>query len=199
MVVSAQTNTNALDRVIDQMPTRNQQMATVTLRGGNHCGMSQIYGWRVSSAMFRSFILSQSPEFLTQRKNNVIEFPQRFANAKGGHLWRTEEHTVTQFRFRAHSDALNINYQIFSPEYHDCRGYNRDSAPYYCFRDVKFDVPFSSFSSRPSWAHAPENLAEAEAMTRWANVNLRVRSIDGHPIEGTPLDGNLLEWTSYAD
>jgi hypothetical protein len=175
-------------------------LAATTIPAGDHCAFGQMYGWRISSALYRGFFLSQSPDLLKNRKSYLVSIPLDILQSAGNHSndLTLELHGVTRYDFTPGVEAIKVIHQYFS-SHNDfgCTRENTRFAPAYCYREVSFDLPFSRLPSRPWWAHAPRNASEAESLTRWANINLKAVDHNGVLVDDT---GNLaiqLKWLSY--
>lgn len=166
---------------------------------GDHCAFSQMYGWRMSSALYRGFFLSQSPELTQKRKAFSIKIPQDLLDsASDANNLTVELHGVTRFNYTAGVDGFKVTHQYFTTVNDaGCADQNTRFAGAHCYRDVSFVLPFSRLAQRPWWAHAPSSAAEADALTRWANVNLKAVDQSGKLVDDTSALATQLRWMSY--
>ncbi len=175
-------------------------LAATTIPAGDHCAFSQMYGWRTSSALYRGFFLSQSPDLLKRRKPLSVSIPLDVLETASQHTnnLTLELHGVTRFSFTPGVEAIKVIHQYFSAR-HDlgCTQQNTRFAPLHCYREVSFNLPFSRVPNRPWWAHAPLTVPEAEALTRWANVNLKAVDQNGVLVDDTGNLATQLKWLSY--
>lgn len=177
------------------LPNRNilrldhTSVANAVTPEGDHCVWGEFYGWRTSSALFRGFALSQSPELLEIRRLQRLPFKPVFA-AKAHQLRGL--HRLTSFSFSAGRDRLTVTYLLDT----SACGSEEETR---CSRKVSFNIPFASFRARPWWARKPASPAEAQALTRWANVNLRMLDASGAQIDGTENNGAELVWVGYGE
>jgi len=174
-------------------------LPAVVLPFGDHCAINQIYGWRTASTIFQGYILSMSPEFSRRARLDSVALPPTEPPSQTA----PELHGVTRFSFASGQNALTITQQFFigTPK-NDCGRENPYFARLACYREAKRSVPFENLAAAdgklPWWAHMPATVAEAEALTRWANVNLRLADENNRTVDGTPSPGRRITWTAYG-
>jgi predicted alpha/beta-fold hydrolase len=186
---------------------RNGDIATALVPRGDHCAFNQVYGWRTASSLFRNYILSHSHEFLEQARTTSTRLPQTFkatfraANLASPDQNPTDLHGVTRFRFHPGADSLEVTQQFFiGNTNNECGHENPHYAPLRCYREVVTKLPFKSFTGRrPAWAYIPTAASEAEALSRWANTNLKLTDDRGQVVDDTTLQATRIKWTAYTD
>lgn len=193
------------DEVVDPKKNlnilNNTNVATALTPSGNHCAWNEFYGWRISSAIYRGYVLSQSPEMLVRQRLNRAELPPELLKPVNNVDVKKGTHHLTSFSFTAGQDGFTINHRVIvacgpleTPFGFDPR----------CYRDIRYTLNFSHFDAlpatvRPWWAHAPVNAAEAESLTRWANVNLKPVAKNGYLLDGTTNTPAAFVWLGYDD
>jgi predicted alpha/beta-fold hydrolase len=184
-------------------PTEN--LDSVVIPSGNHCAFSQIYGWKTSSALFRSYVISNSPDLVARRHVAVAHFNSQLdRDAREDEVWEGTQRYTSTFRFKKGVEKLFVTTSYINGSSDSTGGIGRcggavrtmDDA---CFTDVEMELPFSALSPRPSWAHAPSTDVEAEGLTRWANVQMKLLSKSGGLLEETTQDAAQLRWVSYEN
>ena len=198
MVVDTAANTRLLENALlklkkaDPLQAEMNQLATARIPSGNHCAFNQFYGWRTISALYRSYFLSRSPEMIARQRVRALSF----ALSADIRLRPNERYYMPRFTFAAGSDKLLLEMRIFTgPRWaFGCTEVASDSGAQ-CFRDVKMEIPISSLAGE--WARIPRTTPEAEALTRWANVNLRMIDEHGVRVEDSRRPVAAIEWTSY--
>jgi hypothetical protein len=177
--------------------SRNQ-LDVVTVSHGDHCAFSLTYGWQTISALFRGFVLSNSPEMLRRwRVENTSfdanEIPSRLRISQG------ESYHSISYSYTAGQPYLRVKYSIYTgPNAMGCRGDGPDMDRFNCLRTGNARIPFSAFSGRPAWARTPVSVVEAESLTRWANVNLKPFTSPGKSRWGGRYDVHSgMSWVDF--
>ncbi len=192
MLVPTDLNAKALQAKIQG------NAGVVRTAGGNHCGFSLAYGWPTMSTIYRNFILSHAPEFAAAKKTKSARIPGVALNTWDG----DRVHTI-EYDFAAGVANLAVKVRVIAgsstaPGGEYCSGINASVAPASCYTDHKFLLPLSSIAGRPSWARVPRTEAEAQALTRWANVNLAMLGIDGKSVTGRAVKSlQSFRWTAW--
>jgi hypothetical protein len=189
------------DEVVD--PAKNMttlqssNVATALTPSGDHCAWSEFYGWRISSALFRGYVLSQSPEMLVRQRLNRVDLPPDLFKPLNNINGQKSTHYLTSFRFAPGLDGFTINHRVIVK----CGTLEiPGGTDPNCYRDVRYFMQFSRFTTPlPWWAHAPLNATEAEALTRWANVNLKAVAQNGYLLDGTTNPPVAFVWLGYDD
>jgi hypothetical protein len=173
------------DRLVQQQDanTPNSPIQVVTSAQGSHCAFSTIYGWDVTSAMIRSNILSESPEFNDLPAFNSLE---KGTLKMTSALEPGESYFSQNWEAQPGVDHLKVNLVIYSP--HSDKWIDRlcdESNPANsvnqprCFRTVTSSIPIRTSGLGVS---VPDTETEAQVLTRWANSNLRLSGSHGEPL-----------------
>jgi hypothetical protein len=169
----------------------SENLGVLNVNYGDHCAFATSYGYPVTSAILRSFILSHSKDFIEKRTLQIASFD--FSSLK----FESEKHLRQWWQAYPNIDYVTINIET-----HDARKLawcsfvdiyeNKSSA---CRKQTQVRVPIEvlkKFSVR-----IPKNNTEAEVLSRKLNGLLRVTS-NGFPLEGTSLSPNQIEWYDYG-
>lgn len=203
LVLDTDHNSNALARILAKRLSKrsadgSHNIGEVTVQSGNHCAFSVTYGWRTVSSLVRGFVLSHSPEMTSQRRSRSIALPSSALSAIN-QLWPDEQFQVARFEFKAGLAAVDLTVTSYNPYADTCGQISPALAPLPCFRKLTTRIPFAMFSDQPNWARrVPVNQAEAEALTRWANVRMSLVDAHGRSIVGTSQAAAKIRWISYA-
>jgi hypothetical protein len=174
-------------------------LAVAVVGNGNHVAFDMIYGWQTASSIYRSFILSHSPELTKNKSSRVVEFDGTRAELSGTPLWTNERYDVVTYEYAADSENLTVDARVFSPYAACLMVQDPTTAPAICFRSISYTIPFASVKGSPSWAKIPRTDSEAESMTRWANTNLKMVGTNGKSIVGSNEEPSAFRWVSYGD
>ena len=167
---------------------------------GSHCAFSVSYGWPQIGTLLRNYILSHSRTFAQQgvwrRTPLQLERP----------LLRSGEKHMQQFwQIDQGRDHFTLNMKIWQPQdpmipsdlANSCRN---ESRRFYsgnsCFRYQQAKVPLALISKN---LRPPQNTAEAQSLTRWANVRLKLMTQTGRPAADTTDEPYELRWQDFAE
>lgn len=207
-IVPATGNAKELETILarERTPpgTPATDLASMTIPGGNHCAFDIIYGWRTMSTVFRSFVLSHSPEMKGRGHTRLMQIPVDYF-AAAANLNTRETHVTQEFKFTKDSANLEISFKIFAPWNSNCSSDNASNPPDTCLRfesaslslDQLKDLARRSAPHLPTWMHTPITDAEAQAMSRWANVHLTVVDKKGQALDLSTSSPAGLRWNAY--
>lgn len=174
IVVKNEFNAGRFETLTSQ-PSRGS-VHLLNIEHGSHCGPSVSYGWPTASAIFRSFFLQHSPQLKEQKYQSTIDLklPLPPFDSSDIHLYQT---------WMAHPGQRNftVEFRTWSPfdaEY-NCEFATSLDSPLHCTDKYELSVPFSIF---PKEFETPQNAAEAQALSRWANSHIEFKA-QGQPIE----------------
>lgn len=196
-LIETEQNALALSRIVEEVRKtpdgRNTGLAALTVASGNHCAFNLVYGWRTASSLYRSFVLSRSPELSSRKRVKFVSLRAPLDST----LYRGESVARAMVVFKPGAAAFTLKTQAFAAHSEECAGIDPAVAPKNCLREDKVEVQFASLAKHASWARVPRTEAEAESLTRWANVNLRFLNSRGREIAGLtdPIAG--FAWTDY--
>jgi hypothetical protein len=165
----------------------SDNLGVLNVNYGNHCALVTSYGYPVSSALMRSFVLSHSKEYLDKRtlKTTKIDFDfMTLGLEKHLRQWWEAFPNVNYvtINFETHSNlrgpfcALT---NIYSKKAENCRNHKKIKVPLKVLNALNIQPPTNS--------------TEAEMLSRKLNGLVRVTS-GGHPLEGTSLPPSQIEW-----
>lgn len=170
----------------------SRALGVLSVKFGNHCAYSTTYGFAVTSALLRSFVLSHSKDFLRHRELKILPFNPginvfRFGIEK--HLrqwWKAEANQeFVSLIFETHNNLqmpwCNTN-DVFEKKFKDCR------------RKTKVKIPLHWLLQLN--VQTPENSTEAEVLSRKLNSMLRLTA-GGKTLEGTSRVPDQIEWYAY--
>lgn len=201
-VVPADINAHALQKAIQEKPGAGAIQVIETL-WGSHCATSVTHGWETTGAFARSYFLSNSPEFTTRRTEANAPLPERLP--RGLRLQRDEEHLRQTWRIRKGESSFLLEFEIWSPGL-DSRCISLEPgeqaiaeiafAPNHdCIRRQSVRVRLADTTE--SGLGIPRTDAEAEALTRWANANLKVVSARKTSIDYSRENPATVIWSRY--
>jgi hypothetical protein len=200
-IVKTVPNTGKLAEAIAAYSSRNgvgsTEIATTTVPKGGHCAISQLYGWRVASSIFRSYVVSRSPSLIARRWRAEARIPAGLYDHAGAQLGPDEAYYMARFELKAADPNLYIKQQIFTKVNEACTGFPLTKAQRHCRREVVLTMPLEKLTHRPPWWRKPRTKAEAESLTRWANANLRLVDKQGRSINESREPGASIRFISY--
>ncbi len=168
-VVEHENNTqDLLQRDFDSGQRR--VFGLVTPRG-HHCMFEAAYGWQTTGAVFRGYMLSQSPEFARSRQRSSLAI--------------TPDRLPENFRVRVHERRTGIYWIVDrSSKAIELRTTfrHKDCAPEgklhnnLCFRKSTIGFSYDELGLRD---HFPVNNSEREALERRLNSNYRIYGASG--------------------
>lgn len=163
---------------------------------GNHCAFGVSYGWEVATEIYRSWILSRSPEFLPKRRWRQARIDSDWL-AEALSIGGNQAFARFEFSARVGSPALEAAAWIWDP-YLPAPCPSAYDAQRSCVWSRRFLVPLERFDGA-SWARVPTTSAEAEALARFANTNLRFVDESGRPSFGQNRPPRAIVWESFDD
>jgi hypothetical protein len=131
--------------------------------------------------------------------DNVVYFSQALYNQQAV-VFAGEEQYIQSFSFEKDLPALIIHYKVLMPFRTGCAELPNFLDPVICYREETKAIPFAMLDFggvTAGWAHKPMSEAEAQGMTRWANVHMRILSPQGKDLARTGALGAQLHWDSY--
>jgi predicted alpha/beta-fold hydrolase len=166
-------------------------LGVLNVNYGGHCAFATSYGYPVTSALMRSFVLSHSKKFLDSRKLSKVPFDFNFIKIG------LDKHLRQWWQAYPNRDYATINFQthnekmaplcsftdIYGPKAAECRKLIKVKVPLSILKDFSITVP--------------TNNTEAEVLSRKLNGLLRVTS-EGKALEGTTLRPSHFEWYDYS-
>jgi len=182
---------------ITQANHPDSPISVLNLDLGSHCAFNISYGWDVTTVLLRSMILAYSPEF-TNGESQINKEISAIQDIPEVPIKSQQRHFSQTFDIDKNSDYFNLSYLVFDP----FREYCHQPDPFMagedddCFERIDRKVPIKNLGI--SFLDIPRNEASAEAMTRWANANLRVRDINGKDLVDSPAPPYLITWSSLS-
>lgn len=175
--------------------TSDHNVSAIKQPEGRHCAQSLVYGWSTMSEIFRTYFILQSPDFYASEKQIQFELESSALPIKLLRLTSREYHYSQKWKLKKNEHSFELEFKIWSPS-----GKSRCDTPLdsgeSCFRTVEIDIPLKVFESE-SFVTTPESDAEAQALTRWANSNVTVHTLDGSELEHTTEKPTYLKWLTY--
>ncbi|MCB0394194.1 MAG: hypothetical protein KDD25_06525 [Bdellovibrionales bacterium] len=178
-----------------QIGLENDDVGVLFVPQGKHCAFSSIYGWDTTSSIFRNFYLSNSPEFSAFKSVQKRDISNNDISNKPK---LNEYYYSAEWKLSKNKEYFDVSYQIWSPSQEPlgrCR--NPVSAPATCFRYTTSKISFEDLSINPLYVYKAKTKSEAEAITRWANTNLKITDSDGKDIAFTMHNPSSVEWVDY--
>ncbi len=178
----------------------NSSVNAIYVNEGRHCAFSTVYGWSTMSSLFRNFYLSHSPEYTEQaieRKQSLskIRFPSSITR-----LEKDEFHFSQEWVTKKEDEHFTLTFKIWAPSSTNkvnCRRQNPNSAYETCFRTASVQVPFETLDVDPLYVYQGNTKSEAQAVTRWANTNLKIVDKFDQDIHFSRNDPNQVMWIDY--
>ena len=159
MVVGYDANAGVLK------PSSNLNLVTTPY--GNHCLLSNSYGWTVASMMLRALLISRSPELMDSMEFHFRTIgPSVPFTAQFGAVDPDEHRVYLQWRTTQASDKAKLVATIYKGN--KCTSIT-ETDPECNLRRQTVLVPLKWFGLNP-----PKTVDEVQTMTRWLNSNVRV-------------------------
>jgi hypothetical protein len=168
----------------------------VVAERGNHCAFNMAYGWETATEIFRSYVLSRSPELLARHRTrrafiDPAWFESEFAIDPG--------QAYSRFEFSAEAASPNLDLAVWV---WDPRLNSPCTSPYEtvrsCVTSHHYTIPLDRLIGA-SWAQTPATDTDAEALTRAANANLHLLDAQGRPSLGGTQTPVGIFWDSYEN
>lgn len=182
MIVSNRINTAHLEQ---SALAQDNNLALVNVNYGNHCGFTTAYGHAVTSAILRSFILSQSPEYDYQRTYHEKEF-----HLNKNILSYGETHLRQIWFTKENSEWVTLRFETFSSYGEACYFNTPDDKFSECKKTKNIKM---SLKSLPVKVDIPRNKEEAAILNRYLNTHLKLYN-NAMPIEMSELEANRIQW-----
>ncbi|MGZ3769774.1 MAG: hypothetical protein ACXVCP_08060 [Bdellovibrio sp.] len=161
----------------------------LNLQYGNHCGFASAYGSQASAAVLRTFVLNNSPEFISgYRIQQRTPWEFGFDN-----LSSDTQHISQTWNFFSQSEKVKVSFKLFNKnQSYDCEKKGPwDSASGTCVTKRDYWIPISSL--KKMGARVPRNDVEAQALTREFNTKVEFRT-KGHPLTDTNATEFYMMW-----
>lgn len=189
---------NSRENSLRLMDMANRQGSPVQILNtaiGSHCGFGLSHGWDVFSTFLRSQVLANSPEFL----NNYTFHKTPIENIQSEPVTVSENKRYFSIKFQAESKSsfLLLTHQIFNPRILGCSKVDpfllQDED---CFEFVSTRINLQRLGIPV--LRVPQNVVEAQALTRWANANLQLVDQAGDSIVNTQNLPAFVTWQEVA-
>jgi hypothetical protein len=189
-IVSNEINTSNL--MESWVYKNSENLGVLNVNYGNHCAFATSYGFPVSSAIMRSFVLSHSKNFLEARSLHKISYDFDFINfGSDKHLrqwWQAYPNMdYVTISFETHNDFMRP-WCLKSVDIYD----KNDLA---CRNQIQIKLPLKVLSEFN--IQMPANSTEAEILSRKLNGLLRITE-NGNALEGSSSHPNQIEWFDYS-
>ena len=189
-VVETDVNAEPLARSVPA----NGNLNVIVVPRGNHCAINVAYGWETATEIYRSFVLSKSPELFARRSwRSARVSPEWFARS----LLLDQMQAYARFEFAADVGRAYFRLKTWIADHNlpsPCP--SPWDATSRCVRKRELTLPFDAFAPA-SWARAPRTEAEAQALTRFANANFRVVDSENRLAIGTAKPPTKILWESF--
>ncbi len=157
------------------------------LEDGSHCAFASAYGSAASAAVLRTFVLKNSPEFITsQYTKNSTKVSVALTK-----LTSKEVHVTQAWEFTKDSDKVVLSFKVFDGSDSTCASKGPWSASEDCKTTHRFTYPVSAFKSLG--ARMPATETEAQALTREFNTKVEFRT-SKTPLNGTNSSEIYASW-----
>lgn len=187
IVVNNQMNAGML--AADPRYSKSDTTGFLNLDYGNHCAFSAAYSFPVASAVFRTFILNNSPEFLDSYQKTALPWKYGFSK-----LSRGQKHVGQSWKFSKRSDKVKVTFKIFEKSAsEDCESADPFSAPAECMSEKSYSIPVQDL--KLLGARKPANNVEAQSLTREFNTKIQFQTSSG-VLNGTQASQFFLSWYS---
>ena len=179
---------NAVYLENSELARNNPNLTVLNLKWGNHCAFNSVYSLPVTTSVLRSFVLAHSPEFQPKTKSIPFEFYQ--TRPSYGEMYVNQEWTV-----RKNESTAKLSFEILDTTAQDysCRSQLAYKDP----KCLKYSAVWLSFRQLPFALQAPKTHADAEALTRWLNGNVRAVASDNQSLTGRRQLPTKLVWTEF--
>jgi predicted alpha/beta-fold hydrolase len=187
-IVSNKINIATLPQ--SQVYQNSPQLGVLNVNYGDHCAFATSYGYSITSAFMRSFVLSHSKKFLEQRSVHKHNYVFGLVNLG------LEKHLRHWWQAYPNLNYVTINFELHSnlkrPWCAFINIYDKRAAA--CRRQVSINIPINNLRELIG---SPRNSTEAEVISRKLNGLLWVTA-GGRTLEGTSLRPSQLEWFDYS-
>jgi hypothetical protein len=185
IIVSNEINTLKLER--SKLHDQSFRFGILNLKEGSHCAFHGAYGPLAASTVLRTFILSNSPEYLN--RNKKYSKPWSFGFKK---LNSSEVHVGQTFEFLEQSASLKVLFKIFNRDSSYCKKMGPWSGQGSCISNVFYNLPIEQFKALG--ARIPKNSVEAESLSREFNTKIEFQTKDLKNLNGTGDSEFLISW-----
>lgn len=171
-----------INTLLLQQKRGQTSITTVVLPSGSHCASALQYGWRNVSLTLQSFFLSQSQNYRLQRKTIHLDTELKIsARYKDRKILRYD------WSLKKNSDQARLILKYQKPDQYldvrKCRNEESIRANIArCSESVHLDISLRHF---PGFISMASNKPEAQAATRWLNVNVQVLDESNQDVMGT--------------
>lgn len=185
-IVNFDLNTKTL--LEGQVLSPNQ--GAVGLDYGDHCGFDTTYGFGATTAVLKTFILNNSPNFKNRRHYDMQPFPLPPPTLTGAELHLRQWWVATE-----NTDSVTLFFETFNPTLGlSCRMANAYKSPSNCKRVLSQQIPIKALER--FGLRVPANSTEAQILSRQLNGNARL-AYGTKPIDGTILPPTTITWLDY--
>ncbi len=196
-VVNFNINGRVLSNTLDQFRGLSK-LQVINFDNGNHCALSQAYGWDTMTTLMKTYLLSNSPQISADQEVRRTSFQASnwglFRN-----LYKNEEHISQYWKIDSGDDHFVVRFKVFTP-YKSFGCWNEDNkynSKRMCYRKFAAKVPVANLPVQ--LRRVPKSESEAEEMSRWANHNIKFENSEGHNLEGTEGFPTTIRWKSYEN
>ncbi|MDZ4662648.1 MAG: hypothetical protein SGJ18_13630 [Pseudomonadota bacterium] len=178
-------------KLLDVANREGSQIQILHTATGSHCGFGLSHGWDVFTTFLRSEILANSPEFL----DAYSEHKTPLENVQTDPVTVSEDKKFFSVKFQAESKSsfLRLTHQIFNPQLKNCKFVD----PFMAEDDSCFELVSTRINLERlgiSILKVPRSNVEAQALTRWANANLRLTDVEGNSIVYSQRKPAFVTW-----
>jgi hypothetical protein len=156
------------------------------LNSGGHCGFAGAYGSQAAATVLRTFVLKNSPEFLSSeytKQSTKLSVPFK--------LTTKEVHVNQAWEFAAGSENVTVSFKIFDGTDSKCASKGPWKSNEDCKVTRRFIYPLSTFKALG--ARVPKTATEAYTLTREFNTKVEFRGSKG-PLTGSNGNEVFASW-----
>lgn len=184
-------NYNLNTKTLIEAATPREALGAVGLEYGDHCGFDTAYGFAITTMVFQTFILGNSPDYLAQRHLDAMTFPVKplaFAS--------DEIHLRQWWVANSEKDSVDLYFETFkSNRGLSCRMADPFKSPSTCRKTYRQEIPINKLGLLG--IKKPTTNTEAEILSRKLNIDLRLTKGD-QPIDGSSLRPSQIWWPSFS-
>ncbi len=185
IIVDNDLNTRKVQLIKESDQSGN--FGVLNLNEGSHCAFHGAYGPMAASTVLRSFILSNSPEYLNRNKKTSKKWSFAFKK-----LNISEMHVGQTFDFLEKSLYLKVSFKIFNGESSYCKKIGPWSSQSSCHSVVSYNLPIEEFKAMG--ARVPRNTVEAESLSREFNTKIEFQTVGFKTLNGTSDSDFMISW-----
>lgn len=191
IVVNEKINTAVVNS--SDLYEKSDYVGAISVPYGTHCAFATAYGNQASSALLRSFVLNNSPEFVDSYDAKQSQ-AWTFGFEK---LGSSLQHVSQKWTFVPNLKQVKVDFKIFlSKADRACAAGPWKATAGACFQTRSHWISISALKALG--ARIPKTEIEAQALTREFNTKVEFRVKSG-PLSGTNKSDFFMSWRNHFE